>query len=547
MATKGQFFTINGTGGANPRSNAKALELWLAQLSSKDDKEPIEWIKEMIKKAPNDRITAAGLMERIHNYEGNYVYYNSCCNGEEESENGTSYQGSIFEEDSSAIKDSQNSTKSWTADGAANTTVPTFSQGLDEVSIQTQALPIRSLDGENKVDLGSVFQHSDAALERGTVDAQAPELYSLKEFQTLEDNWTCARFNNFSLPGFENYGQAHQQTVYTIQLSEDYLVTAGRDKTIRIWDIKTGTLIRGPLIGHMASVLCLKFDKSEKEDVIISGSFDADLIIWEFSTGELRERVNCAHGSSILNLCFDENYLVTSSKDKLIKVWNRKGQIFRYAANTSDESKSGYRPPYSVIRALAGHKAAVNAIQLDKSEIISGSGDRTIKVWSLETGACLKTIEGHTLGIASLQLDGRHIISGSSDLTVRIFDRLTGKEEFCLVGHTALVRCLQVSFADNRIVSGSYDGTVIVWRQDASGNWVIQHRLNEFDAFVAATLKHAEQQSISPAKLLENAKSNRILGVQFDSRFLICSTESRIVGWDFSNGGTSRHVHNNGS
>jgi hypothetical protein len=83
LTSKDQFFAEKGTGGANPRSNAKALDLWLARLNSETDKKPIKWIKQMIQKAPNKRITAAGLMEQIHRYEDGYVYYNSCCNGEE--------------------------------------------------------------------------------------------------------------------------------------------------------------------------------------------------------------------------------------------------------------------------------------------------------------------------------------------------------------------------------------------------------------------------------------------------------------------------------
>jgi len=90
LASKDQFFAEKGTSGANPRSNAKALELWLARLRSEIDKRPLEWIKQMIKNAPNERITAAGLMDGIHSYEDGYVYYNSCCNGEEESEDETS-------------------------------------------------------------------------------------------------------------------------------------------------------------------------------------------------------------------------------------------------------------------------------------------------------------------------------------------------------------------------------------------------------------------------------------------------------------------------
>jgi ankyrin repeat protein len=130
----------------------------------------------MIKVAPNERITAAGLMDQIHSYEDSHVYYNSCCNGEEESENGTSYHGSILEEDAGAIKDSENSTETRMDGGAANTVVPASNQNLNEISIPHRALPLGSLNGKNQIELEGIFQRSDAASERAIADAQATQL-----------------------------------------------------------------------------------------------------------------------------------------------------------------------------------------------------------------------------------------------------------------------------------------------------------------------------------------------------------------------------------
>jgi hypothetical protein len=189
LASKDQFFAEKGTGGANPRSNAKALELWLARLKSETDKQPLNWIKQMIKIAPNERITAAGLMDQIHSYEDGHVYYNSCCNGEEESEDGTSYQGSILEEDAGAIKDSENSTEARMDGGAANTVVPTSNQDLNEVSIQRRALPLGSLNGKNQIEPEAIFQHSDAASERAIADAQATQLLLDNGFDIHADSF----------------------------------------------------------------------------------------------------------------------------------------------------------------------------------------------------------------------------------------------------------------------------------------------------------------------------------------------------------------------
>ncbi|SRR5258706_5063048 len=61
--------------------------------------------------------------------------------------------------------------------------------------------------------------------------------------------------------------------------------------------------------------------------------------------------------------------------------------------------------------------------------IISGSGDNTIRIWDVETGATVGSpLEGHTGFVRSVAYspDGRHIASGSDDMTIRIWDAETG-------------------------------------------------------------------------------------------------------------------------
>ena len=62
--------------------------------------------------------------------------------------------------------------------------------------------------------------------------------------------------------------------------------------------------------------------------------------------------------------------------------------------------------------------------------------------------------------------DGRRIVSGSDDKTVKVWDAATGQETLTLKGHTGEVHSVAFSPDGRRIVSGSYDGTVKVW--DAS-------------------------------------------------------------------------------
>lgn len=407
--------------------------------------------------------------------------------------------------------------------------------------------------------------------------------YLYRQRRKLEDNWLNGRFKNFQLPHPLYPWEAHRECIYTIQFSGNWLVSGSRDKTIRIWDLETKRLRCSPLLGHSRSVLCLQFDASEDEDIIISGSSDRNVIVWRFSTGEKLHELTNAHLDSVLSLRFDKRYLVTCSKDKLIKVWNRRelratdenyprvfaGVGVRYPSYIVDTSiippstleaqianeQIQTLAPYSLLMTLDGHGAAVNAIQIDNNEIVSASGDRLIKIWDIRSGTCLKTLVGHQKGIACVQFDNKRIVSGSNDYTVRIYDHESGAEVACLQGHDDLVRTLQAGFGDPpgseetlrleamevereywearrrgeipeiepgrrrasrlrnpgsrrpqdivalgakippggggshwaRIVSGSYDETIIIWKRDREGKWVVGQRLRQTDAARAAS------------------------------------------------------------
>jgi F-box/WD-40 domain protein MET30 len=106
--------------------------------------------------------------------------------------------------------------------------------------------------------------------------------------------------------------------------------------------------------------------------------------------------------------------LMTGSYDRTVRIWNME---------TGAE-----------LRCLRGHTRGVRALQFDACKLITGSMDHTLRVWDWRTGRCVRTLEGHTEGVVALHFDDTVLASGSVDATVRVWDLRTGSR-FTLHGH----------------------------------------------------------------------------------------------------------------
>ena len=118
---------------------------------------------------------------------------------------------------------------------------------------------------------------------------------------------------------------------------------------------------------------------------------------------------------------------------------------------------------------LQGHDDQVNSVAFspDRSKIVSGSFDHTIRVWDASTGIeILPPLRGHEYSVTSVAFspDGSKIISGSFDKTIRVWDASTGIEILPpLRGHNGEVHCVVFSPDGSKIISGSYDMNIRVW------------------------------------------------------------------------------------
>ncbi|KAJ4361816.1 hypothetical protein N0V83_010757 [Neocucurbitaria cava] len=240
---------------------------------------------------------------------------------------------------------------------------------------------------------------------------------------------------------------------------ENKAITGSRDRTIRVWDLKTNKCIKvyvtpsvnGTRAGndiyhvpadyHDASILCLQYD----DEIMVTGSSDYTCIVWDITGDEFVPMYRLrGHEAGVLDVCLDDKYIISCSKDAMIKVWDR---------------KTG-----TCMRTLKGHRGPVNAVQLRGNFLVSASGDGVAKLWNLETGVSIKDFPSEDRGLAAVEFsdDAKYVLAGGNDHVVYKFDASTGELVHSRVKHDGLVRSLFLDAFNGRIVSGSYDQSIQV-------------------------------------------------------------------------------------
>jgi WD40 repeat protein len=107
------------------------------------------------------------------------------------------------------------------------------------------------------------------------------------------------------------------------------------------------------------------------------------------------------------------------------------------------------------------------AFSPDGRQVLSGSKDRTVRLWDVATGRELRQMTGHTSSVYRVRFspDGRRALSCSADRTVRLWDLETGRELQCLRGHEDFVWAIAFSPDGKYAVSGGGN-------QQAAGKWI---------------------------------------------------------------------------
>lgn len=288
---------------------------------------------------------------------------------------------------------------------------------LDLVSVQRVSQTCRQFNricGHKNHYLWQTLFHADFLIPKKRPDS-TPYYELYKSHFELDKRWKNGQVTTRYLTG-------HDDSVYClVWAGKDQIVSGSRDWSIKLWDLSKPKS-ESPLVltktQHEGSVLCLRV--SPDMSFIVSGSSDATCLIWSLPDFTPKQRLE-GHTGGVLDVCVLDNYIVSSSRDTTIRVWDMSGRE---------------------VRRLVGHSGPVNALGSHEDRVVSASGDATIKLWNIVTGDCLRTFTGHTRGLACVKFDGALIYSGGQDNKLKVWDSKTGECVSTLSGHSDLIRTI---------------------------------------------------------------------------------------------------------
>ena len=234
----------------------------------------------------------------------------------------------------------------------------------------------------------------------------------------------------------------------------------GKQGEAKVWDANAGTEVC-TLRGHEFEVLSATFSRDGTR--VVTGGADDKAKVWDAATGAelLSIEVNAGNVSGVA-FSPDGTRIVTANGR-----YGKPGEAKGYMV---PGGKPGLARPGGAniaLFTLKGHAKDVNAAAYNPTgtRIVTGSSDRTAKVWDANTGAELLTLARHSDAVLSVaySADGTRIVTAGSDNTAKMWDANTGAELLTIRGHSGAVLSATFSADGTRIVTGSLDKTAKVW------------------------------------------------------------------------------------
>jgi hypothetical protein len=240
----------------------------------------------------------------------------------------------------------------------------------------------------------------------------------------------------------------HIGYINAVEFSPDgqILASGSSDHNIKLWDVKTEKLLR-TFSEHLSATWALVFTADGKS--IITGQ-DRNVVLWRNAAGgQIEKLAMLGHTSTVLTVAIsaDSKKILSGSRDKTIKIWNADtGELLKDIPNM-----------ISNVNALNCHPTL--------STFISSGSNSKILIWDLNDYSLTDSISTDGGEIYSLIFhpSGKYIASAGSNGNIYIFSYNDKTLLRVLEGHSKIVKSIKFNREGTILVSGSYDETVRIW------------------------------------------------------------------------------------
>jgi WD40 repeat protein len=290
-----------------------------------------------------------------------------------------------------------------------------------------------------------------------------------------------------------NQPHAAEVTALAISPNYQYLLSASKDKVVRLTTASNGAVTR-TLAGAPAAIRSVAM--SPNNALAAAGTeppggkapfpTSGRLLIWK-NNGQL-ERELIAHEGAVTGVDFHpgSNQLLTVGADGQLRRWllpTQKDRVFPHPAAVLAAAASADRQriftggqdkilrrwvvsnPGNPERQFSGHTAEVTAVAISPNNavLVSGSADQTLRFWDQNNGQTTALIGAHEKAVTSLSFhpNNQYVLSASEDGTLKLWQtpHATGPS----LAHSDQATCAVLSPDGNALLTGSNDKQVRLW------------------------------------------------------------------------------------